>query len=210
MKRMICAVGLAFLLSAPAWSQGNNDNVVRGSLAKSGSVQLQATILPDYIDLRWSKGPDEYIGYFELYRSADGVAYNFVKQFVPQTFDARQNVYTFRDEAPLRGKNYYRLVGYDKFTQERRVVDLEANFNSLSRKVTPTLVPRGNQLNISNYNGEELYLRLFTSSGTPVLGRNVASGVISIASDKLASGFYVYQLVNRNRNLVSSGKILLQ
>lgn len=209
MKKILCLLSLTLALNY-GWSQINEkDTVVTTIAAKNASVDFQADIFPDYINLQWTKGPDDFTGNFELLRSADGVAYTIVKLFQPDMVGANQRYYTYRDEDPLRGKNYYRLVGYDKYTQEKRTVDIVAEYKNQPRKVLPTLVTNGNQLNILNYDGEELELWLYTSAGSPLLKKVVSSSVINL-SDNLAKGLYVYQLVNRKQLIVSSGKIVFQ
>ena len=211
MKKILCCLGAALLIQHTGWSQFNEkDTIITTVLAKQGSVFVEADVLPDYIQLNWSKGPDDFIGYFELYRSADGIAYNIVKQFHPRSPDAPQNEFSYRDENPLKGKNYYRLVGYDRFTQESRTVEFIADYKNQPRKLQPTLVSKGKELNILNYDGEEMQLMVYSTSGAPVLRKVVAGSVVNISSDNLAAGLYVYQLVNRRMTVVSSGKIVLQ
>ena len=205
----MCLLGLTLSLNY-CWSQINEkDTVITTINAKNGSVALQASVLPDYINLQWTKGPDDFTGYFELYRSADGIAYSFVKQFLPQTFEGNDQYFFYRDEDPLRGKNYFRLVGYDKFTNEKRVIDLVAEYKNQARRVLPTVLSNGNQLNIANYDGQELELWVYNSAATPMFKRVVSSSVVSVPSD-LTKGLYVYQLYDRRKMIVSSGKFILQ
>jgi hypothetical protein len=209
MKKILCLLSLMVTLNA-GWSQTNkNDTLVISVTSKNASVQLQADVLPDHIDLRWTKGPDDFSGYFELYRSADGIAYNIIKQFQPQSFEADQQYFTYKDEAPLRGKNYYRLIAYNKFTKEQKKIEIVADYKNQPRKLMPTVVSKGQQLNISNYNGEQLELLVFNAAGTPVFKRVVSSSIIPLANN-LSGGIYVYQLVDRKNRLVSSGKFILQ
>lgn len=211
MKKMRCLIGILLLTHGLAWSQFNEkDTMVSTVLAERGSVFMEANILPDYIDLSWSKGPDDFIGYFELYRSADGIAYTIVKQFLPGTFDASVRSFSFRDDNPLRGKNYYRLVGYERNSSDKKIVELVAEYKNQPRKIQPTLVGKGNQLNILNYDGQELFLWVYSTSGSPLLQKTVASSVVNIGTENLASGLYVYQLLDRKKMVVSSGKFVLQ
>lgn len=211
MKKLRCLIGILLLTHAAGWAQINEkDTLVSTVLAERGSVFVEANILPDYIDLSWTKGPDNQISYFELYRSADGMAYNIVKQFHPGTFDASENSFSYRDESPLRGKNYYRLVAYERNTVDKKIVELVAEYKNQPRKLQPTVVSRGNQLNILNYDGEELQMTVFTTAGAPILQKTIASSVVNLGTENLSSGLYVYQLVNRKKLVVSSGKFVLQ
>jgi hypothetical protein len=208
MKKVMWLIGLILALN-----EGNaqySDILENRIVQQYHSIVLQADVLPDYINLQWHKGPDEYINRFELYRSPDGVAYTIVKQFAPKEFDGREDEYTFKDDNPLLGKNFYRLVGYNQFTQERSEVNLVADFKNRPRKLQPTLVTKGNQLNITNYDGGELLLYVFTTAGVPVIERNVTSGTLNFSTDNLSRGLYVYQLMDRRKYVVNSGKFVLQ
>jgi hypothetical protein len=210
MKRVFCVLGLILALNAGYAQINEKDTTVTTIINQYRSVVLEADVLPDYINLHWRKGRDEYINRFELYRSPDGIAYTIVKQFVPKTFDGRQDYYSFKDDQPLQGKNYYRLVGYNQFTNERTVVDLMAEYKNQPRRLQPTLITRGNQLNITNYDGDELFLYVFTSTGAPVLQRNITSSPLNFSTDNLARGLYVYQILDRRKYVVNSGKFILQ
>lgn len=209
MKKIMCLL-ICVLIIGRGWSQINEkDTIVTTTISKTESVQLMADVLPDYINLQWAKGPDNFTGYFELHRSADGIAYNIVRQFHPAAFQADQRFFLFKDVEPLRGKNYYRLVAYDKFTQEKTIVDLVTEFKNQPRRVAPTIVTKGSQLNIINYDGEQMELLVFNSGGTAMFKRVVSSSIIPLAGN-LTRGLYVYQLIDRKNQLVSSGKFVLQ
>lgn len=210
MKKMMWMVGLILALQTVNAQINEKDTQQTRIIQQYRSIVLQADVLPDYINLQWQKGRDEYINRFELYRSADGIAYTIVKQFMPKDFDGRQDYYSFKDDNPLQGKNFYQLVGYDQFTNERRIVSLVADFNNKPRRLQPTLINRGNQLNITNYDGDELYLYVYTSSGAPVLQRNVTSSALNFSTDNFARGLYIYQLLDRRKYVVNSGKFILQ
>jgi hypothetical protein len=187
MKKIVCLLSLILTLSYGRSQINEKDTLVTTISAKKASVNLQADVLPDYINLQWTKGPDDFTGYFELYRSADGIAYNIVRQFHPATFEGNQRYFTYKDEDPLRGKNYYRLVSVDKFTQERKMVELVAEYKNQPRKIIPTIVSKGNQLNISNYDGQQLELLVFNSAGKPMFKRVISSSVVPVAGN-LTSG----------------------
>ena len=198
-----------------AWTLGfsqlnENDTTITSVASKSGSVQVQAHVFPDYVDLIWTKGPDEYIGYFELYRSPDGTAYRFVKQFQPGSFEANDNSYAFQDKEPLEGRNYYRIVGYDQYTSEKRTVDLVVDFKNQSRKIGPSLFSRGSQLYVSHYDGEPLHLWLYNSMGNPVVQNRWVNGTFIPLPETLSGGMYIYQLVDDRKMVVSSGKLVIQ
>jgi hypothetical protein len=203
-------MGIVMLACSTGWTQINEKDTLAATLfSKNGSVFLQASVLPDYVDLRWTKGPHELISYFELYRSADGVAYHLVRQFHPQSFDAADDSYEYRDTDPLRGRNFYRLVGYQRGTTDKRTVDLVADYHNQPRKLGPTLVSKGAHLYLENYDGSELYLWIFNATGTPLVKRVVNSSSIPVP-ENVGRGMYVYQLLDRQKVVVSNGKFVIQ
>lgn len=203
---------LGFVVMACSFCRGQineKDTIITTTAASSGSVILEASVSPDFIGLSWSRGPHDYVGYFELYRSSDGIAYNIVKQFMPGTFDGSQTSFEFKDEDPLRGKNYYRLLAFDQNGQDKKTVDVTADFNNQPRKIQPSLVAKGTQLNIQNYDGEEMQLMVYNSGGNPVIKRTINSSVVNLP-ETLSKGMYIYQLVNRRQIMVANGKFALQ
>ena len=208
MKRILCLALVIATSASAGWSQQNEkDTLVETVNAQSGSLSFTAQVLPDFIQLQWQKGPDDAIAYFELYRSADGMAYNIVKQILPQTFDNNEGrFFSFRDEDPLRGKNYYRLVAVMHSSLDKRTVELQAEYKNQPRKLQPTLVSRGAQLYIQNYDGEQLNLIVYNTAGNPLFQRVINSSVVDISSQNMAAGMYIYQLVDRRKWVVNSGK----
>ena len=210
MKRI---VGLITAIMACSFCQSQineKDTVITTVTSKNGSIALQADVLPDYINLQWIKGPHDYIGYYELYRSPDGIAYSIVRQFHPESFEADRISYDYKDEDPLRGKNHYRLVGYEKQSLNKRVVDLVIEYKNEPRKLYPTLLPKGNQLYINHYDGQELRLWIYNSSGTPVVQQRIINSSTVYFTEMLSGGTYLYQLVDKNKMVVSRGKFVMQ
>ena len=210
MKRIMV---LTVAMIACSFCQGQineKDTIITSISSKNGSIALQADVLPDYITLQWNKGPHDYIGWFELYRSADGVAYNIVRQFHPQVQGSDDNDFEFKDEDPLRGKNYYRLIGYDKFSGDKRIIDLVAEYKNAPRKVYPSLIQKDGQFYINNYDGEELRLWVYNTAGNPVVQQKIINSSTVYISEMLSGGTYVYQLLDKNKMTVSRGKLVMQ
>jgi hypothetical protein len=210
MKRI---VGLTIAMMACGFCQSQineKDTVITTATSKNGSIVLQADVLPDYVNLHWIKGPHDYIDYFELYRSADGIAYNMIRQFHPQSVDANTFSFDYKDEDPLRGKIYYRLIGYEKSSQEKRVTDLVIEYKNEPRKLYPTLVPKGSQFYINNYDGEELRLWIYNSAGNPIVQQRIISSSTVYLTEMFSGGTYVYQLLDKNKMVVSRGKFVMQ
>jgi hypothetical protein len=210
MKRT--AVLLAAIMAC-SFCQGQineKDTIITTVNSKNGSIAFQAEILPDFIQLQWNKGPHEYTGWFELYRSPDGVAYNIIKQFQPTVAGADDNDFEFKDEDPLRGKNYYRLIAYDKFSGEKKIVELVAEYKNAPRKLYPSLLERDGQFYINNYDGQELSLWVYNSAGNPVVQRRIINSSTVFIPEVISGGAYIYQLVDKKQMIVSRGKFVLQ
>lgn len=193
------------------WSQINEKDTTATILTTQlGSIKFRADVMPDHINLQWSIGPHDNTGYFELYRSPDGMAYSLVKQFQPSSFDASQRSFVYRDEGPLPGRNFYRLVAYDRHTSEKTPVNLVAEYKNLPRKIQPTLMSKGNQLYIQHYDGQEMRLWIYNASGTPVVQNQVVNGTVVNVPELVANGLYIYQLMDKQKMVVANGKIVIQ
>lgn len=209
--KKIGLTGLVLLAFTFSWGQLNEkDTIATTVAAKTGSVVLQADVMPDYINLHWTKGPHELIGYFELYRSSDGTAYHLVKQFHPSSFDANDDSYAYRDEDPLRGRNFYRLVSYEKSTGAKRSVDIVADYKNLPRKIQPSLIVKGSQLYLQNYDGEQLHLWIYNSGGNPMVQNRIVNATTVNIPETLSRGVYIYQLLDNKKMQVGSGKLVVQ
>ena len=132
-----------------------------------------------------------------------------VKQFHPETFGNTADHFIYKDESPLRGKNYYRLVAYNRSTQEKKSVELTAVYKNQPRKLEPSIVSKGRELNILNYDGEELQLMVYSSGGTPLFQKLVNSSVVYLGTSTLSGGIYIYQLLDRRKYVVNSGKFII-
>ena len=89
------------------------------------------------------------------------------------------------------------------------MVELMAVYKNLSRKLQPTLVTKGRELHILNYDGEELHLLVYSSGGSPMFQKIINSGVVHLATEKLSGGTYIYQLADRRKYIVNSGKFMI-
>ena len=107
------------------------------------------------------------------------------------------------------GKNYYRLVAYNRSTQEKKSVELTAVYKNQPRKLEPSIVSKGRELNILNYDGEELQLMVYSSGGTPLFQKLVNSSVVYLGTSTLSGGIYIYQLLDRRKYVVNSGKFII-
>jgi hypothetical protein len=123
---------------------------------------------------------------------------------------ANDNDFEYKDEDPLRGKNYYRLVGYDKFSGDKRTIDLMAEYKNAPRKLYPTLVPKDGQFYINNYDGQELRLWIYNAAGNPVVQQQVVNSSTVYIKELVSGGAYVYNLIDKNQVTVSRGKFVLQ
>ena len=138
------------------------------------------------------------------------MAYKIVKQFQPGLQGVNDNNFEFKDEDPLRGTNYYRLIGYVKNSGEKRIIDLAADYKNSPRKVYPSLVWKDGQFYINNYDGEELKLWVYNSSGNPVVQQKIINSSTVYISNLVSGGAYVYQLLDKNKMTVSRGKFVMQ
>jgi hypothetical protein len=98
---------------------------------------------------KWTMGPNFGQGHFAVQRSADGVQYNTIGTVGATGNDAVAESYSYTDQSPLAGVNYYRLMMTDGQGNTSYSPIATLAFNSTSRVVTLYPNPARGSLHIS-------------------------------------------------------------
>jgi Secretion system C-terminal sorting domain len=103
------------------WVLKNNiDQLSRFTLASTSSslpvklASFTANLINRQTNLQWITSQEINSSYFDVQRSADGVAFNKLLAIPAKGNSAVQNKYVALDANPLNGINYYRLKEVDK------------------------------------------------------------------------------------------------
>lgn len=172
-------------------------------------LYFTAVVNHNIVELNWQTGSKKNNSGFEIQRSSDGIHWKSI-DFVPGN-GTTQNVqnYTFIDEQPLLGLNYYRLkqIDFDWIFEYSSIVSVEMNTSIYTAQIFPN--PTYDDLTIvlnSNQNTPKLYI-------INVLGETLQSYPIhnnkeQISLSSFPDGAYIIQL--HYSHFVESYKIIKQ
>jgi Developmentally Regulated MAPK Interacting Protein. len=87
--------------------------IITGALP-AGMLPLKASQVNNTVQLKWGTVWEQDTKHFEIWRSSDGVHFETLVATVPAKGSSNNTVnYTAIDQAPLNGKNYYRVKQVD-------------------------------------------------------------------------------------------------
>ena len=102
---------------------------------------FSGSCLGDYIQLQWQTANEMNHSHFEVEKSGDGLHFSTLERVIADGgFSYLVHNYEFKDDAPLKGTNYYRLklVGTDGSARHTQVVRVEyRNNNGRSVLISP-------------------------------------------------------------------------
>lgn len=166
-------------------------------------VTFNAKASDGVIKLDWQTASETNNNYFAIEHSTDAKAFESIGRTTGQGTTTTNQYYTFIDETPLAGLNYYRL----------RQVDFDGTF-SVSRIVSvnydqtqPLLELLGNptdtqlvRIRLKNASPDNLKLTSLTGQSIPI-DWQAESGIIYRVTPKtaLSSGTYILSLTQDNR-----------
>lgn len=165
---------------------------------------FSATAFQGKIKLDWQTTSEQNTAKFIVERSADGISFVSISS-VPAKNQAH-NTYSFLDNNPLKGKNYYRL----------KQVDSNGDF-----KISPVIIARNapkNKLNLyPNPAKDVLYLEHEKATGNEILYLSNAAGItlkqVSVSKNEevskltlagLPAGTYFISYQTKNEKQVST------
>jgi len=186
-----------------------------------GFVTLPVTLLnfkgekaDGKVKLEWTTTEEHELNRYELERSTDGI--NFSVIAVVFAKGEQKNVYTYLDERPAYGSNYYRLRMVDdngRFTYSNTA--LVQFGEKLSGLMTAAPNPARQQINIrlTGYEKGNYILRLYNTAGVLLEIRKVnllehqQTEVLNRKGD-LQSGIYMATLHDENNNKVGTVRLI--
>ena len=149
------------------------------------------------IELKWSTQSEINISGFNITRSSDGINFTNIGFVAAGNTPGSGNQYSFIDESPLAGKDYYRLevqelTGANSFS-DIRMVTLDEYADIV---ISPN--PVGETLNLqTSLQFKQAVLQVFNNEGKLVfLTRVNGSGNIMVKLPALPSGLYSARIAN--------------
>ncbi len=147
------------------------------------------------VDLYWATASESNNDYFAVERSVDGINYEKIGSVAGMGTTSSANSYTYRDESPKTGLNYYRIRqvdfnGQSEYSGLRIANFKENNFSLLnqyqSSDNTLTVIVKGMQ--------KELDVHLYSITGALMHSGISYSNSFDIPTSNLSSGIYIMQL----------------
>ena len=155
--------------------------------------------------LRWITEAENNVGYFELERSSNGNTFKTLEKMAAKN-GPLQNEYSFLDENPYKGFNYYRLKMADKDGSFRYSFTVKINAGMKPEEalsVSPN--PVANKMIISTrYSSRQnVIIRILNLKGQQVYSRNevTVTGDNSFVIDQLNGlnpGVYIVEIQDEN------------
>lgn len=182
------------------------DAPVPVELTQFSTSQKQAAIA-----LQWQTSSEINSSHFEVERSDDGALWTRIGQQESKGDFRSVQTYLFWDEAPLEGKNYYRLKMVDFGGREEyssvRVHDFQS---PLSFKLYPNPVKDQLFFQLEEVSPEEVRVEIYSASGQAIFRSNAVEelGSFAVATASWAPGLYVYRLVDARGDLMAQGRLL--
>lgn len=181
------------------------------SITGTGTLPIQlssftATKAGSQVQLAWSTASETNNKGFDVQRSQDGSAWTSIG-FVNGAGQSTQNrSYRFDDAAPLKGKNYYRLVQVDF---DNRSTASHIAMVDISAKGFYTLQPAGNgQFRLQISSTQPVALQVVDMNGKKLLTKTAVQGMHLIDLTAYAQGIYLLQLYQDN--VVTTEKLIKQ
>ena len=149
--------------------------------------------------LTWQTEPDPNCDYYSVERSGDGNSFTSIGKLTATNITGA-STYSFIDEKPLSGKDYYRLKQFDKNGNYSYSNILLVDYSLSGNTFTLVPVPGKNQFNIvkpSVITFTKAVLTLRNASGQTVLTHNLLDQTLqTISTNGLAKGIYFATVYN--------------
>lgn len=163
--------------------------------------------------LSWQTASEHNTQHYTIQRSADGITFDDIGQTAAVGNTTRVSAYTFTDNDPIAGDNFYRLmiVDYDGHTEYSQIVRIRIDDPvdeqaSGIRSVYPN--PTTGLTRVGFYEGGgngEYQLRIYSIQGQVVHDERIATipgeQDISFDTSPFAAGQYIIQLTDMRRGL---------
>lgn len=165
------------------------------------SFTAQQVTAAKKVQLKWSTQAETNISGFRIMRSRDGVNFTNIGFVNAAGLGGNGATYTYTDEYPLSGKDFYRLE-VQEFTgavsySDTRLVNLEG-YAAMMISPNPVRETMNLQTETEIKNAT---LQIFNSSGQQVFSRIISgSGNIPVKLSGLAPGIYMARITDRQNS----------
>jgi Secretion system C-terminal sorting domain len=178
-----------------------------------GTISVLPVLLTDFnanlsgndVYVSWTTQMETNSDHFEIERSEDGAKWELIGTVAAKGNSSIASNYSFTDNAPLSGINYYRL----------KMVNIDNSFNYSDIKIVRTTAvskinffpnPAQSFVNVSLVQSEnETSIQLLNISGQVLQTQKVSGGTtVSFNVQQYAKGIYVLRVMNSDGTSVSN------
>ncbi|HLK30678.1 MAG TPA: T9SS type A sorting domain-containing protein [Puia sp.] len=158
--------------------------------------------------LNWKTSGNQSIDDYEVWKSNDAQSWSYIGKVAGSKNLSTDQSYTFFDNFPFNGKNYYKLkiLGDSKSTESNIVVaDISSN---AVNKILVGPNPASSYLQISNMK-DIVQINVYDMNGRLVIAQatnSESSKILNVSS--LSAGLYAISFMNKNRNISDRAKFV--
>ncbi len=176
-------------------------------------VNTSATKHGGKVDVQWTVASQEGITIYEVERSSDAKSFSNIATVQAGT----DNTYSYADETPFGGNNYYRIKAVARSTNGvySNIVRVSMNATNAELNAYPNPVKDGHlQVSVSNLIKGNYVISLYNATGQKVATKQVSyeagNTMIEMDVNTLANGIYMMQLTNDSGEKIAEQKIVNQ
>jgi hypothetical protein len=145
--------------------------------------------------LNWETKSERNNEKFIIEKSADGVNFKETGEVAGAVYSDKTIQYSFEDNAPFKGLNFYRLkqVDIDKRVTYGSSISVQfQKMNELSANIFPNPASSDLIVSFNPIENESTIINVFNLSGQSILQKNVSPGMVSerLSLENLNSGTY--------------------
>jgi hypothetical protein len=92
-------------------------------------LSFEGQLVRNKVQLKWVAQNEKEVKLYQVERSSDGVKFEVIGSVDAQTSEQDLQTYTFVDQSPKKGMNYYRIRQVDQYETSKisKIVDVEVN-----------------------------------------------------------------------------------
>lgn len=151
---------------------------------------------PAGIQLNWETITEQNVSHFEIERSSDGSSFNTIGQVTARGNSTDKQYYTFTDQQPATGTNFYRLkmIDLDGTFSYSRVIAVKSDNNLFTLQLFPNPVSDVLQVQLPASEKEAVKIMILDAAGKQYYVQNLqlteGLNAVSVPVARLAKGAY--------------------
>ncbi|WP_353136313.1 T9SS type A sorting domain-containing protein, partial [Pseudopedobacter sp.] len=189
-------------------------NYVKPSVLPVSFISFTGKNTSEGVQLNWETASEENNSRFEIYRSNDGQTFSKIGSLAGSLNSNQINSYSFIDDSPFQGGNYYQLKQVDADGKSSTYAKTVFVTNSFGKEEFNAFVSQDKQINLKIFSDKSERVSVCL---TDVTGRVIYQGGTTLRQNEnriqlplipLIPGIYVVSMVNED-NKARTTKIIL-